>query len=401
MELIKLTFSGDIMLNAEIINSYREENKFNFNSIFEDVKGFLEDSDFVVGNLETPISEDYKDIKSEKYKFTSPIEFAEAVKNAGFDFVSTANNHCLDNGIIGIKKTIEALEKVEIGHTGISYREDKLVIHNLKNIKVAILAYTYGTNAFSNKVYLTHKEKIYKVNLFQNQELSNVFTRKLYQSRNILLRILKKILRKLKLLQLNKPIYERKEKSYKQKKEIIKKIEKCRELGADYIIMCMHEGGQYNDVVLKKTKKTARFLYKNGVDLIVGNHEHVIHGVEIKEGKIISYSLGNFVSTHGVINAPFDKMSEYSILLNVYISKTQQKVEVIKKTFTIVKTVVDKEKSANSIKVRLLMDIIKESLDENERNKLLRANKKIVKIVTGKDIELENIQKEYEIEEIY
>ncbi len=51
-------------------------------------------------------------IKYQQYKFTSPIEFAEAVKNAGFNFVTTANNHCLDNGKNGIKETIDALNEI-------------------------------------------------------------------------------------------------------------------------------------------------------------------------------------------------------------------------------------------------------------------------------------------------
>lgn len=113
MQQIKLTFSGDIMLDNEIIHLYEKKTgNYDFNCMFADIKKFLEQAELVIGNLETPITTNNKEIKSKLYQFTSPIEFAEAVKDAGFDFVTTANNHCLDNGIEGIKKTLDALEKV-------------------------------------------------------------------------------------------------------------------------------------------------------------------------------------------------------------------------------------------------------------------------------------------------
>lgn len=113
MQKIKLTFSGDIMLDNETVQLYKTRlGKYDFNSMFKEIKPFFRQSELVVGNLETPITVDNKEIKSQLYRFTSPIEFAEAVKNAGFNFVTTANNHCLDNGIDGIKKTLDALEKV-------------------------------------------------------------------------------------------------------------------------------------------------------------------------------------------------------------------------------------------------------------------------------------------------
>ena len=166
--LLKLTFTGDIMLPNEIIDTYKtENNNFNFDSIFQDVKSYFNDSDYVVGNLETPISKNYDDIKYMKYKFTSPIEFAESIKNSGFNFVTTANNHCLDNGESGIEKTISCLNEVGLKHTGVFYKNDNIEIINLNNIKIAILSYTYGTNAFSNKVYI--KSKDISVNLLQEQ----------------------------------------------------------------------------------------------------------------------------------------------------------------------------------------------------------------------------------------
>lgn len=398
--MIKLTFTGDIMLNGLNIDKYKtsQENSYEFDIMFDEVRDFLSQSDFVVGNLETPITENYNEIKKEKYRFTSPIEYVEAIRNAGIDFVSTANNHCLDNGIEGIKKTIESLNKVGIKNTGISYKNDIIFIKNIKNMKVAILAYTYGTNAFSNNTYLSRKHKYeYKVNLLQEQELHNIITRKLYQSNNVFVRIIRKIAKRCNVFQFNKPIYERTESSGKQKREIKKKIKECKKNGADYIIMCMHEGGQYNIEPLKKTKRTVDFLCYKGIDLVVGNHEHVIHNIEQKGKKIIAYSLGNFVSDSGVTEEPFDKMSEYSILLNIYLTKDDNEVKFKKCTFTILKTILNEERNDGTIKVKLLYDLISECDNERQKRKLLNDNQRIINIVLGSNLKNSEIKKEYDI----
>lgn len=399
MEKIKLTFSGDIILEPDIINLYKKEkDSYDFNSMFtEEIKNFLSSSDYVIGNLETPISSFKEDLKTKPYTFTSPIEFAQAVKYAGFDFVTTANNHCLDNGIDGIKKTLDSLDTVGLDNTGVSYGEEKLKIININGIKVALLSYTYGTNAFSNHVYLDKNEKKVKVNLFQEQELSNTFVRNLYQGNNIVIKVLRKFFKFLGAFQLNKMVYERIESSKRQKEEIIKKINNCKKNGADCIIMCMHEGGQYNEKPIEKTKKTAKFLIKNGVNLVIGNHEHVVHNVEFVDDHFITYSLGNFIDTVGVLKDPFGKMSEYSILVNIYISKNDNKINYDKFTFTITKTVIDKRPNGNGVKVELLYDLIKKCNDKEERLKLLKDNQKIVEIVTKKIIDINNVKKEYEL----
>ena len=393
MELIKLTFSGDIMLPSEILNNYKiKDENYNFDNMFSEIKEYLSKSDYVIGNLETPITSNNSEVKREQYKFTSPIEFAKSVKDAGFDFVTTANNHCLDNSIQGIEKTVKSLNKVGLQNTGIFYDEEKPSIINIKNIKIAILSYTYGTNAFFNNVYLNKKEKV-KINLLQEQELNNKIIRTLYKSKNIIIKIIRKILKKLKLFQLHKPIYERNEKSHLNKRKIIQEIKNVRKNGADYIIMCMHEGGQYNSKPIARTVKNAEFMIKNGVDIVIGNHEHRIHKVITDKKQIITYSLGNFIGSEGVFENIHNAMSEYSILINIYLCKDNIKYS----TFTIIKCIKDENKNEKGIKVKLLYDLINECDNEKEKVKLLKDNNKIIKIVTGKDIDIKDIKKEYKI----
>lgn len=389
----KITFSGDIMLDNSIREEYRNEtkNEYDFNKIFYDVKGLLKNNDYMVGNLETPISKNKNELKNDKYIFTSPIEFAKAVKNAGFDMVSTANNHCLDNEVNGVKRTLESLNDVGLESTGIFNKPEKMFIKNINGIKVAFLAATYGTNAFSNGVYLRREDK-YDVNLLQNQEESDKIKKKIYYSKNIVCRIIRKVLKIMHYEQLNLQPFERNEKSLKKKKILKRKIKKLKE-NSDIVIFLMHEGGKYNSSPSNKTKKTIKFLKKCGTDIIIGNHEHVIHPVEINNNSLVAYSLGNFDGINGVLEKPFDKMSEYSILLNIYLNKNERKIEINKVSFNILKTIKDEENGKKSIKVEELIKLY-EHADRYEKEKLKQDNKKIVEIVTGKEYKNDKIEKE-------
>ena len=155
----------------------------------------------------------------------------------------------------------------------------------------------------------------------------------------------------------------------------------------------MHEGGQYNSSPSNKTKKTIKFLKKCGTDIIIGNHEHVIHPVEINNNSLVAYSLGNFDGINGVLEKPFDKMSEYSILLNIYLNKNERKIEIKKVSFNILKTIKDEENGKKTIKVEELIKLY-EHADRYEKEKLKQDNKKIVEIVTGKEYKNDKIEKE-------
>ena len=158
--------------------------------------------------------------------------------------------------------------------------------------------------------------------------------------------------------------------------------------------MCMHAGGQYNEKPLSQTTKLARYLQHVGVDVIVGNHEHLVQNLEFVNNKLVTYCLGNFVSCSGVLEEPYDKMSDYSILLHIYLSEDSN---VIKQSFTITKTIINEINGKESIKVRLLHDLINECDDEETKNKLISDNNVVIRKFLGNDSYNNIIQEEYEI----
>lgn len=357
----------------------------------------MEKSDYVFANLETPISLDNHDLTTEEFCFYSPYEFAKAVKEAGIDFVATANNHCLDRGIPGIISTINSLEKLGINHTGTfsdaGQRENPCLIQ-IGSLRIGILSYTYGTNAFSNHQYLNNSQK-YSVNLFQNQELSNPIDRYFYYHRKkITARIYNKIIEKICPGQIKGPIYEHRELNYLCKKRCIKDICCLKEDGADLIVMYMHAGGQYNDKPTKYTKELTEWLLCQGVDIVAGSHEHVVHGgifERLEQGKLATYSLGNFDGIAGVYANPMDKMAEYSIAWHVYVDENGK---MQRTTFTILKTILSGERR---IQVVPCVDLLKNPLEKN-RERLLEDMEKISYIFSGKNIKRSNVENNLELE---
>ncbi len=71
-------------------------------------------------------------------------------------------------------------------------------------------------------------------------------------------------------------------------------IAQLREEGAQIVIACCHWGIEREYYPTDYQVTTAHALIDAGADLIIGNHPHVLQGVEVYEGKVICYSLGNF-----------------------------------------------------------------------------------------------------------
>jgi poly-gamma-glutamate synthesis protein (capsule biosynthesis protein) len=372
--MVKITFTGDIMCDMEEIPAYKTENGgYDFSDLFRECGAYFASSDYIVGNLETPIAK--AGYSCELYKFNSPGEFAEAVKNAGFSMVTTANNHCLDRGVSGLEDTNNTLDRIGLKHTGTNNLNalPTGILETIGNLQIGFLSCTYGTNAWLNHHYLGRDEK-WKVNLFQEQELSNPIRRFLY---NFPLCVFsRKAINSLSRLLIRKdvfcPVWERNEKNRKEfLKRIKDDIHALKEKGAEYIVMCLHAGGQYNPTPLKKAKRIARQIVNTGADAVIVNHEHVIHPGERYSDKIIVYSLGNFSSQNGVNKGPYEKMADYSILFNMYFSKRNGETGPEKLSFAIAKTVSTGE---NRVKTTLLYNLIKNCTDEKEREKLLSDN---------------------------
>jgi poly-gamma-glutamate capsule biosynthesis protein CapA/YwtB (metallophosphatase superfamily) len=252
----KLIAVGDIMMHDTQTRSGYDAKRqtYNFDSFFTPVKDILSTGDWVIGNLETPLAG--KDVGGYTgYPlFNAPPQLLDAAKKAGFNILTTANNHALDRGEKGVIKTIANIRDRKIAATGTAESAaegDRVLISTKNNISLAILAYTYGTNGIP-----IPKGKDYLVSLIDE-------------------------------------------------KKIVKDIAKARKKGADAIAISLHFGDEYQRQPNTKQKQLVENLLKSGADIILGSHPHVVQPYKIfkfkrKNGKIRKavaiYSMGNFIS---------------------------------------------------------------------------------------------------------
>lgn len=271
---IDMAIIGDIMCHGPNYNdAYNSKTKtYDFSTFFTQINSYISDADISIGNLETTFAGGNK-AYSGYPTFNSPPQLAQDVKDIGIDVLTTANNHSLDTGYSGLTNTIDELDELGISHTGTFKSEEdqnKILIKDVNGIKIAFLAYTYGTNGIA-----VPKGKEYCINLID--------------------------------------------------KDLIKsQLESAKELNPDIICVSMHWGIEYKIQQNSEQEELADFLFENGVDIILGSHPHVLEPMEkrtvtlddgtTKDGFVI-YSLGNFMS------AQKDKYTKDSIILNLKVTK--------------------------------------------------------------------------------
>lgn len=343
---------------------------YDFMPIFADVIPVFEKSDFVVVNLETPLAGSDLTYSERNYSFNTPDEMAETLRRCGVGLATTANNHVLDRGIVGLERTLDVLDANGISHTG-SYKENEKplpFITNIGGINVAFLSYTYGTEACYNKNYLK-KSQINMVNLTRNQELSNPIKRFFLVHKSLPAKAFRLLYRNISPKRAKLDVSARKEKDTYQKKRLLSDINYCKERAADYIVMCLHSGGQFNDEPTEYTKNMADFCLYNGVNAVVINHEHRIQNAQSFDDHIVTYCLGNFTSNYGITRNPKDKHAEYSALFHLYLDK-KSNVET-KWSVTFLKSHMNENGMIITTPINQLYRICE---DELQREALMRDN---------------------------
>ncbi len=367
----------------------KEDGTYDFLPLFSGVADEFRKSDLVVANLETPLAGEELRYSWRDYQFNTPEQFGTAMKDAGISVVTTANNHVLDRGFEGLEKTLENLDRIGLLHTGSARTEEEArpLIVDVKGFKIGILSYTYGTEACYNGYYLKEGEE-YKVNLLRNQELTDPLRRWFYVSKGFIPRAMRAVYRRILPHKARRPVGELKEKDAGQKARLAADIAYARER-SDYLIMCMHCGGQFNDGPTGYTRETADFCIQSGVDAVIGNHEHCIQGSRLNDmAHIVAYCLGNFTSNYGIDRKPFDKNAECSLLLNLYLDEKTGKAAEI--GFEILVSV----KENGRIVTKPLYDCIAGSSGQ-ERSSLEKKNLKAVNTFLGTDYRSIEPRKEY------
>ena len=266
-QTVKIIFAGDLMGHMPQHNAARlEDGTYDYTPCFRYISNYVKSADLAILNLEVPLAgKPYSGYP----QFSAPDALAEAAKEAGFDVMTTANNHCMDRGAHGLRRTLVVLDNLEICSLG-TYRNREQrdacypMVYNINGIAITLLTYTYGTNGIP-----VPEPNI--VNCIDTAEMA-------------------------------------------------RDLRVARERGAEYVITLIHWGIEYATKANREQEETARWLLEHGCDAVIGGHPHVVQNFTLdaipdndRYPEVVVYSMGNLVSNQRDVNTDGGIMVEMTL----------------------------------------------------------------------------------------
>ena len=271
-----IAVTGDILMHMPVINTgLQSDGRYNFDSIFQYLTPYSSGADYSVANLETTLCGTDMGYKYSGYPaFNCPDEIVDALKNAGFDMLLTANNHCYDTSEYGFLRTVRTVRSK--GLTALGTRESQsdttYTIQEINGIRVGMVCYTY------------------------EGQPDNPTAGTVYMNKNALSANCAPLINSFLATQLD-PFY----------MEVRQVLAQMKQSGAEATVMYIHWGNEYQTTPSTEQQQIAQQLCDLGFDVIVGGHPHVIQPVSLLTSRldpghktVCLYSTGNAVSNQRI-----------------------------------------------------------------------------------------------------
>ena len=253
-KVIKISFSGDILIHGAIYREARKEAKnskiYNFDSMLNDINREV-GADINICHLETILA----DKEPSAYpRFSTPVELAGSLRRGGFHGCSNASNHSLDYGAEGVVSTIDALDANYVKHAGTrkNKNDPSYSLYTFNGVTIAHLSYTFSTNGMPIMYP-------WSINMLSAAT-------------------------------------------------ILRESAKAKLL-SDVVVVSIHFGTEYSTLPdsLQKSISDELTLSPN-IDAIIGHHAHVVQPQVTLNGKPVFYGLGNLLSAQEQTYAPSGNM---------------------------------------------------------------------------------------------
>lgn len=235
--MFKVLIAGDYCPNARIAQMVDKQDYV----FFDQIKDFVKQTDYSIVNFECPVvTEDVKPIEKCGPCLKTNPNAVDAIKYAGFDCVTLANNHFRDFGDGGCISTLNELNRLNIDHVGGGrniHEAQQILYKEINGKKLAIV--NFCENEFS----------IATANSAGAAPLDTV--------------------------------------------DNFHQITTARK-NADYVLVIIHGGHEHYQLPSPRMKKLYRYFVELGADAVVNHHQHCFSGYEYYNGKPIVYGLGNF-----------------------------------------------------------------------------------------------------------
>ena len=267
---------GDLNITNAVVDSGIGPTGYDFSRAFMDVAAELAVGDITVMNLEGNFcGEPYGSETA-----SAPTELLTYLKSIGVDLIQMANSYSVYNGLIGLNSTLNNIRSVGIEPLGAYATSSDFnktggyTICDVQGIRVAFVAFTKGVGGMGLPA--------------GSEDCVNL-------------------------------LYTDYDSNYKQvdKKGITSILSKVASEKPDITVAMLHWGSVNNDEISKTQTQIVELMQKNGVDVIIGSHPHLLQKIELNEktGKLVAYSLGDFYGDAALGG------SNYSVILDVEITK--------------------------------------------------------------------------------
>jgi hypothetical protein len=244
VQTFDIVASGDLLIHSPVWQrAYANGNgRYDFRPMFRAIRPIVSRAALALCHVETPMG---AGAPTGYPVFNSPPELARAIAWTGWDACSTASNHSVDKGQYGIETTSLALDTARVRHTGSSRspaEARRTLIVRVRGVRIALLSYTYGTNGIP-------APHAWSVNVISQGK-------------------------------------------------VVADARRARRRGADFVIASMHWGDEYAHEPNAQQRTLARYLLKRRVvDLIVGQHAHVVQPIRRVARRFVVYGEGNLLSS--------------------------------------------------------------------------------------------------------
>ena len=302
--VIQLVAAGDLNINDAVVNSGGTE--YDYTKTFLDVSHLLAAGDITVLNFEgnlvgAPYGTD---------THSAPQSLAEALSRCGVDLVQLANSYAINHGISGLQATIQSVKDAGMEPIGVyaderAYKLGKgYTIRDVQGVKIAFVAFTKGMDGMTLPQGSEHCVNV----LYSDYDST-------YQDLDT--------------------------------DRIKGVLEAVAEENPDLTVAMLHWGSEYNDTVSKTQNSLVTLLQENGVDAIIGSHPHYVQKMtyDPDTGNFVAYSLGDFISGSDRSG------TEYSVVLELEITKSTAGTKITGYSYTPIFTVNERGVGLRSVRI--------------------------------------------------
>ncbi len=302
---VTIDIVGDIIMHKAVTdggrtNPGKSPAEYDYSYAFQYIRPILSESDLSIGNFEgTLAGPPYTGFPH----FSGPDDIADALYEAGFRVLCTANNHCIDKGYDGLVRTATVLR--DKGFTVIGTRPDENsaidAIVELDGIRVGLINYSFESIGTRTRKAL---------NGIPLPEGSDPLINSFNPNRAAAFE--------------------------KDLAAIIDDVERLRREGAEFICLSIHWGTEYTTHSASWQRAMAVMLCDAGVGLIVGHHPHVLQEIEVitsginQNQTLVYYSTGNFFGNWAFGTLGTSGKTQDGMIARVTLLKTADGVRIEK-----------------------------------------------------------------------